>query len=248
MTKKPLIGILGGMGTAAGLYFQNLFFDICNQNGISGDQNYPEWIYMNASLTPDRTVAINHTGPSPVPYIISNLEKMKAAGVDVVVVTCNTAHVFYNEIIAEVAIPWIHLPNETAKNILSCRIEQIGIISTKGTQSSGLYRIALSKENIKIVEPAPNSELQSKITSAIYNPEFGIKYTGSQISDNAKQLMQHVIEELNTSSILLACTELSFAVSNMNLPVQIFDPMKIAAQAIFDVWQGKRSIKMNYSQ
>ncbi|MBN2602010.1 MAG: aspartate/glutamate racemase family protein [Candidatus Marinimicrobia bacterium] len=242
MKKKPLIGILGGMGTVAGLYFQNIFFNICNQNGIAGDQNYPEWIYMNASLAPDRTAAICKIGPSPVPYLCSCLEKMKAVDVDIVIVTCNSAHVFYDEISTKIDLPWIHLPNETANYIRNRNVNQIGIIATNGTLKNGLYQKALLKENITAIEPKIDSELQSKITAAIYHPEFGIKFTGSQISTNAKQLIYDVVQELTTTSILLACTELSFAVSDMDLPVQIFDPLQIVAQALFDVWQGKRLV------
>ena len=56
-SSRPLIGIVGGMGTAAGLYFQNLFLQLCNERGIVTDQDYPEWLYFNASKAPDRTEA-----------------------------------------------------------------------------------------------------------------------------------------------------------------------------------------------
>lgn len=242
MTQKPLIGILGGMGTAAGIYFQNLFLQICAANGISGDQDYPEWLYLNASQAPDRTAALNQKGPSPAPYLIQCLNKMQAAGVTVVVVTCNTAHAFYDEIIEQVNLPWIHLPNEMVKEVHRCGIKEVGIMNTTGAMSSGLYQRAFAKAGIKIIAPAPDSDLQSKIMSIIYDPEFGIKFTGAGISEKARLLLQEVIIELNTDAIILGCTELSVAAAGLDLGVRIFDPLRIAAQVLLDIWQGKRSV------
>lgn len=243
MTKRPLIGILGGMGTAAGLYFQHLFFQICSENGLSGDQDYPEWLYLNASQAPDRSAAIHQKGPSPVPYLVRCLKRMQAAGVEAVVVPCNTAHAFYEEIIAQVEIPWIHLLNETANEVRHWDIEQIGIISTTGTLTSGLYQRALAAEGIEAIEPAPDSELQSKIMSAIYDPEFGVKFTGTGTSEKARLLLQEIIIELNTDAIILGCTELSVAAAGLNLGIRLFDPMRIAAQALFESWQGVHPLK-----
>lgn len=243
MTDKPLIGILGGMGTSAGLYFQNLFFELCNQRGISGDQNYPEWLYLNASLAPDRTAAIKGEGDSPVPYLISMLKKMQSAGVTAVVVTCNTAHVFFEEIISEVSLPWIHLPFETSLMLQKNSISKIGLLTTEGTLISGIYRKTFSKTGIQVIEPSFGSALQTKVMDAIYNKNYGIKYTGSQLSDEAKQQIIQAVKELNVNNILIGCTELSLAFSHIDLPLKTFDPMKIAAQSLFDVWNGSRSLE-----
>lgn len=243
MTEKPLIGILGGMGTSAGLYFQNLFFELCNQRGISGDQNYPEWLYLNASLAPDRTAAIKGEGDSPIPYLISMLKKMQSAGVTALVVTCNTAHVFFEEIISEVSLPWIHLPFETSLMLQKNSISKIGLLTTEGTLISGIYRKTFSKTGIQVIEPSFCSELQVKVMDAIYNKNYGIKYTGSQLSKEAKQHIIQAVEELNVNDILIGCTELSLAFSHIDLPLKTFDPMKIAAQSLFDVWNGSRSLE-----
>ncbi|HPI37481.1 MAG TPA: amino acid racemase [Ignavibacteriaceae bacterium] len=241
MKNKPLVGILGGMGTFSGLYFQNLFFEVCTKNGASGDQNYPEWVYLNASLAPDRTAAINKKGDSPVPYLVSQLKKMESIGVEIVVVTCNTAHAFFKEIKQEVSLPWIHLPYETVIEVMKKQIKSIGIVGTEGTRYSGIYRNALQKAGVEVIEP--DEESQKLLMSAIYDEEFGIKHTGSVPSEKAKVLIKGVINEMKVSSVLSGCTELSLAFSSMNSNLQLFDPMEIAAQSLFDFWSGKRSVE-----
>ena len=242
MHNRPLIGILGGMGTAAGLYFQKIFIETCHENGITGDQNYPEWVYINASQTPDRSAAIQQQGLSPVPHLVHYLRLMKNAGVDFVIVACNTAHKFHGEIFSEVNLPWISLPQETAHYILQEKIQEIGVLATSGTLSSGVYRNAFRHPGILSIEPPIDSEMQEKVMSLIFNPEFGIKSTGLQISDEVEQMLRDVIDELNTPAILAGCTELSMALSAISLNAQIIDPIQIVTQVALDIWQGNRSI------
>ena len=231
------------MGTGAGLLFEQIFFKVCNERGISGDQNYPQWIYFNASQVPDRTLAIKHEGPSCTPYLVKVMEKAKVAGVSAVVVTCNTAHYFYEEVYSQVPIPWIHLPKETARYIANTfDTSKIGILATEGTIRSKLYHQALQTNGLLAVEPDPESSLQQDIMNAIYHPDFGIKYTGNQVSKSAKEILYAAIKELDTQVVVAGCTEISVAFTSMEMPVSWVDPLQIAAQALFELSVGKRDL------
>ena len=80
MGSGSLLGVVGGMGTAAGLLFLDSLMQTCRSHGAAKDQDYPEWIYYNASEAPDRTAAILGGGMSPVPYLTSVMRRMAAAG------------------------------------------------------------------------------------------------------------------------------------------------------------------------
>lgn len=236
----PLIGILGGMGTAAGIHFQNLFFKVCNASGIHGDQDYPEWLYFNASKAPDRTAALLGNGPSPEEYMVRTLQRMKAAGVDLVVAVCNTAHSFYAPVYSKVPIPWIDLQQETAKTIEHAGYTSVALMSTEGTLRSGLFRKALASLQIDYHEPQPDSAMQCKITDAIYHPEYGIKYTGSDVHSEAIRLLQDVVDEFDVDAVIMGCTELSLANSYLKSNAVFLDPMEIAAEACYEYCYGKR--------
>ncbi len=234
MKNKPLIGILGGMGTAAGLHFQNLLFQECTKQGIIGDQDYPEWIYFNASKAPDRTAALNKLASSPTEYLVSSVKRMEAAGADLIVVICNTAHAFHKQILQETNIPWIDLQKETASYIKRKGYRSAVLFSTEGTLKSGLFKEAIEPLGIEYMEPNPGSEIQQKITKSIYNEHFGIKYTGSCISEKAKELLQSVINNYKSEVIIAGCTELSFAFPELNLTRDWIDPLILAAQKCFE--------------
>ena len=243
MKNKPLIGILGGMGTYSGLYFQNLFFEVCNNNGITKDQDYPEWIYLNASMAPDRTEAICYDGESPIDYLTTMLKILESSGVDILIITCNTAHYFINQLPESIKIPWLNLQKETVLAAQANQVSSVALMSTEGTLKSGSYKSAFQHTKIDYKEPGFSSENQRKITSAIYNPKFGIKATGSLISEETKELLEQVIGELEADTVIAGCTELSLAFSKMEMSKDWLDPLRITAESLFDYWSGKKKIK-----
>jgi len=243
MKSKPLLGILGGMGTAAGIQFQKIFFETCHADGIKGDQNYPEWVYFNASLAPDRTNALLNMGPSPVDYLVQSIKRMQAAGADHVVVICNTAHSFYEPIFNEVPLAWIDLQKETATAIKRAGYSRVALISTEGTLRSGVFRKAIAALEIEYIEAAPGSQTQNKITKSIYDSAIGIKNTGSTVSADAVKLLQEVVDGFDVDAIIVGCTELSLARPLLKLDAVWLDPLEIAAQACLDYWRRNSNTK-----
>jgi aspartate racemase len=233
MSKKPLLGIIGGMGTAAGLHFQNLLFQLCNAKGTQTDQDYPEWIYFNASKAPDRTDALFSKTESPVKYLADVIHRLEHAGADKIIVACNTAHSFYDEISSSTNLKWINLQNETAEYLKSHNYSSAALLSTEGTLKSGLFKNAIEPLGINYFEPEIDSEMQQKVTDAIYHPEFGIKSTGSKLSREAITNLQYVVDQIDAQAIIAGCTELSLAENYLSLKADWLDPMKISAEVCF---------------
>ena len=243
MKSKALLGILGGMGTAAGIQFQKVFFETCHANGIKGDQNYPEWVYFNASLAPDRTDAILNIGPSPIDYLVQSLKRLQAAGADHVVVICNTAHSFREPIFNEVPLTWIDLQKETATAIKRAGYSRVALISTEGILKSGLFRKAIAPLETQYIEATPGSQTQNKLTKSIYDSAIGIKNTGSTVSADAVGLLQEVVDEFDVDAIIAGCTELSLARPLLKLNAVWIDPLEIAAQACLDYWRRNANVE-----
>ena len=64
--KLKTIGVLGGMGPEAGAY---LLERIIHETAAARDQDHPPVIVYSLPQVPDRTEAILHGGPSPVPAL-----------------------------------------------------------------------------------------------------------------------------------------------------------------------------------
>lgn len=96
MSAVRKVGILGGMGPAAGVDFVRLFLAACEahlhaRGQAVRDQAYPEH-WMVQVPAPDRTAALLEGGLSPFPSKARALQGLLHEGVATVAIACNTAH------------------------------------------------------------------------------------------------------------------------------------------------------------
>ncbi len=81
-----------------------------------------------------------------------NLEK---SGVDFIVIPCNTAHYFLNDIQKAVNVPvlnMIEIASEYIKNNFP-QIKNIGLLASNGTIKTEIYHNAFREKKISIIVP-----------------------------------------------------------------------------------------------
>ena len=220
MTHFKTIGILGGLGPAAGVYFHKLLIDL-NTEAVT-DQDHPPVIHYANSQIESRMDYLIRGGPSPIPEIIRSFNVLKAAGADFAVMICNTAHLFLPQIRPFVDLKIVSLIDETAKYVHTHYPHQpIGILATTPTLEHHIYG-HIFKE--------PSLSDQNLVMEAIFNPEYGLKRFPSGTTPSIQQLTS-VISRLDTPLVLAACTELSPVLVSTN-SYQIIDPLKITAEIL----------------
>jgi len=120
-----MIGILGGMGTQAGLDFCNKLAMI-NRGKI--DQNYPIFILYNKSDIPGRpqsigtfTKSLSNITKKPkniIKYnkvlksLLEGCKSLEKIGCKFIVIPCNTAHYWYEDLKKKIKIPIVNMPKE----------------------------------------------------------------------------------------------------------------------------------------
>ncbi|MCL1974114.1 MAG: amino acid racemase [Bacteroidetes bacterium] len=137
--KRPTktLGVLGGMGPAATAEFMRLLACLAPADV---DQEHPEVIVYNHTATPDRTTHILGKGPDPMPQLRVGIAKLVEWGSDVLVVTCNTAHYFLDQIRSQIPVPLIHIVEETIRQAQKLSPRGAWLTSTLGTAQTGLYQ------------------------------------------------------------------------------------------------------------
>ena len=169
-----MIGILGGMGTQAGLDFCNKLA-VLNRGKI--DQEYPLFILYNKSNIPGRPESIGvHTNHlSTVPKKPKNITKynkvlkslldgcrsLERSGCKFIVIPCNTAHYWYEDLQKKITIPIINMPKEVFIHTKkSCKKNsKIGLLATEGTLKTKIYD-KLFDNNFELIKPT--AVLQNK--------------------------------------------------------------------------------------
>lgn len=235
MSEKT-IGILGGMGPEATI---DLYHRIIRATPVNSDQDHIKTIIFSNPKIPDRTNAILNNGKSPIPELVSSATMLKKAGADFLIMPCNTAHYFIDDLKKKIDIPIIHMINLTSKYIAEKypMIKKIGLLATDGTIQSGIYNESLTNLGIHVLIPSNNK--QKLVMNAIYNH---IK-TGEL--ESGRLILKKVgkgLEKTGIGLIISGCTEISIVLKNEELDIPILDPMQILAEYSVNVALGKISL------
>ncbi len=227
------VGILGGMGPLATV---DLFRKIVTLTRADSDGGHIRiFIDCNPQI-PDRTKAILEGGPSPVPDMIASARNLERMGADMIVIACNTAHYFLDDIVAAVAVPVLDMPLETARHAASCGYKAVGMLATDGTLATRVYDRAFESFGMTVLKPSVDN--QKHVMDIIYK---GVK-AGRQ--DYPLDGINAALDELKSEGaevFVLGCTELPIAFETYGLKGRTLDPTEvIALRAIHEA--GKRSV------
>ena len=216
-----MIGILGGMGTQAGLDFCNKLA-ILNRGKI--DQEYPLFLLYNKSNIPGRPESIgvltgnlsNKKINKQIMKIYSLVLKSLLKGCKLlqknkckfIVIPCNTAHYWYDDLKKRINIPIINMPKEVYKQTKkTCKKNsKIGLLATEGTLKTGVYDKIFDK-NFKLQYPTESLQRNS-VNKTIKLVKMGnVKAAENIIQPAIKYLLKQKCKK-----IILGCTELPIAI------------------------------------
>ena len=199
-----MIGILGGMGTQAGL-------DFCNKLAklIKGktDQQYPLFVLYNKSNIPGRTENL-HKYNKVLKSLLAGCKFLEKSKCRFIVIPCNTAHYWFDDLQKKTKIPIISMPKEVyIHSVKTCKKNsKIGLLATEGTLKTGIYNKFFDKK-FKLTNPSKSVQ-KNNINKAIKLVKMG------KIKDAEKAIHPAVNEliKMKCDKIILGCTELPIAI------------------------------------
>ena len=242
-----LPGIIGGLGPAAHVEFENRLLLEGTERGAQRDQDHISWVLVSATDVPERTSALlAEETRECVDALAAAARRLVAAGADFAAVPCNTAHALRDAVMTKVPLPWLDLIDVTC-DVLQERYPQgseVLVLATTGTLETGLYRERLAAAGFVPIEFPLDSSMQAGVMRAIFDPEFGVKATGPRVDARALALAREALERGGEVACAIAgCTELSVAFAQArNLPTDIVDPLDALAAATYDVALGSRPV------
>ena len=216
-----MIGILGGMGTQAGLDFCNKLA-VLNRGKI--DQEYPLFLLYNKSNIPGRPESIgsqtkklsnkstNKTSREKYNKVLKSLLKgcklLEKNKCKFIVIPCNTAHYWFEDLQNKIKIPIINMPKEVFKfTKKKCKkSSKVGLLATEGTLKTGVYKKFFEKDYL-LIEPSQKIQKLS-VNKAIKLVKMGnVKAAAKAIKPAIDSLIK-----MKCKKIILGCTELPIAI------------------------------------
>lgn len=222
-TSHKTLGIVGGMGPMATAL---LYEKVTALTVAAKDQDHLKILINSNPQIPDRTAHIVADGEDPRAELIATSKHLETMGADFLIMPCNTAHYFYDAIVDEVKIPFLHMVNETAAHIKEAftGTTKVGILATEGTCQSGVYHKALEAKGLTPV--TPDAEMQKHVTELIYDIKGGKKVTENGFLDAVASL-----KAKGCTCFILGCTELSVADKLFQFDGPYVDPLNVIAKA-----------------
>ena len=216
-----MIGILGGMGTQAGLDFCNKLA-VLNRGKI--DQEYPLFILYNKSNIPGRPESIGSqtknlsnkstNKKSKVKYnkvlksLLKGCKLLEKNKCKFIVIPCNTAHYWFDDLQNKINIPIINMPKEVFRfTKKKCKKNsKVGLLATEGTLKTGVYKKFFEKD-YQLIEPSQKIQKLS-VNKAIKFVKMGnVKAAAKAIKPAIDSLIK-----MKCKKIILGCTELPIAI------------------------------------
>lgn len=223
MDKK--IGILAGMGPRSTAPFLELVLDECQiQCGAKYDIDYPH-IIVYSLPTPffiDREVDNIELSNS----IKQGIEHLESTDVDIIAISCNSAHKYFGEITSNITIPVLNIIDETIEVVVQNEI--VTILATRLTMESHLYQDGLNDINAEYVfEDGWQDDIDLIITKIKDKEDIKV------IIDMWNSLTRE-IAELNVGTIIIACTDLSIVPLDEIEGLRFIDSSKILAKRLVE--------------
>lgn len=238
MSKTRVVGILGGMGPAAGADFVRLFVRACAEQMRSheieiSDQAYPEHWLAQLPL-PDRSRALDFPGlgsHQPLEPMLQALGQLAALGATAVALACNTAHAWHGPLQARFPqMEVLHVAREVAGVLAERGIMRAGLLATEGTYRSGLYDQALRQAGLQCV--IPGAADRARLMQGIYQ---GVKAGDMALARECfSDVARSMARQHGVKTLILGCTEIPLALdaSTGLAGLELVDPAALLARAL----------------
>ncbi len=221
---EKIIGILGGMGPEATV---DLFYKIIKFTPVEKDQDHLRIIIDNNPKIPDRTAAILRKGEDPLPALQKTAKNLEKAGVDFIIIPCNTAHHFLSSIQESVRIPVLNMIEETAKETRKGipQIRKVGLLASIGVYKTKIYHQHFKKFNIEVISPGEKDK--EEVMKVIYAIKAGD--LSEEIKRNILKIAQKLIDK-GAEAIIAGCTEIPLILKEGDVSAPLIDPTQILAK------------------
>ncbi len=224
---EKILGIIGGLGPET-----SCSFCLNVNNGVKKVKDtQPQIIMENVPMSDKALDIIAHGGFSAevLGLLVDSVKRLNRVGADLIVIPCNTVHVFINDLRKISDVPLLSIIEETAKECKTKSFQKVGVLGSSTTIKERLYAAELQKCGIELI--VPNSTDQQFISNCI------IRIINQTFTPEDKNKMIEIVEKLKTEgaqAVILGCTDLFLIISQEDTTLPIINSTSVLEQATID--------------
>ena len=136
-TKESIIGLLG-VAPYATIDFLKKISDLTS---AKKDWDHIRILLDSNTKIPSRGRALDLGEESPVEYMRESIVGLDKAGAKFVIILCNTAHIFFDEVTNGLGVSVLNMVGETIKYVIknTANIQSLGVLGSHNTIKYRLY-------------------------------------------------------------------------------------------------------------
>lgn len=230
------LGVLGGMGPMASAVFVQRLTAL---TPVETDQQHVPVILWSDPRVPDRPAARAGSGADPLSWMQNGARHLVDAGARAIVIPCNTAHLWYDQIAAGAApVPVLHIVSAAVADLRRQGVQtgRIGVLGTATTLGLGLYQRELERHGYTALVP-DGDDIARYCTEPIRLVKI------NRLADALAPAAAGVasLRRRGADAVVLGCTELPLALplsARDALGVVVSDSIDALALAALDWYRG----------
>lgn len=218
------IGLLGGMSwESTALYYQQINKMIHRKLG----KLHSAKVIIN-SVDFEEIAALQAKGlwQEAGTYLAEQALNLEKAGADCILVCTNTMHKVAAQIEESITVPFLHIADATAKEILNQNITKVALLGTAFTMEQEFYKARLRDHGIDVIIP---NEADRKIVHRIIYEELCLGVINPDSQQQYIAIVERLIAE-GAQGIVLGCTEICMLIGELKFSVPLFDTTTIHAK------------------
>lgn len=227
------IGVLGGMGPAATI---DLLQRIIRLTPALDDVDHIRTLVDNNPQVPSRiNYLIKRQGENPAPVLVSMAESLESMGADLLVMPCNTAHLYAPEIESAVSIRFLNMVELTVERVATqVQAGKVGLLASTAIHQTKLYESIFADRGLATM--VPDDALQAQLMKLI----MAIKAGDLSESDLLQRIVENMLAE-QAQCVVIACTELSALGDSLDVPVPVIDASQCLAEVAVQLALGGKA-------
>ncbi|MHA7630267.1 aspartate/glutamate racemase family protein [Corallococcus sp. M7] len=152
-------------------------------------------------------------------------QALERAGAEALVLCTNTMHKLAPAITSAIRIPFLHIAEATAQEVLGAKVKTVGLLGTRYTMEQDFYKGRLAESGLEVLVPT-DAERQ-EVHDVIYQ-----ELCLGQVKAVSRERYQRIMEGLvrrGAQGIILGCTEITLLIKPGDASVPVFDTTAIHA-------------------
>ncbi|MCX6049976.1 MAG: amino acid racemase [Chloroflexi bacterium] len=224
MSKR--IGILGGISHESTLAYYELI--VRKYFAHSENAYYPEIVIFSLDFQKFTDFEDSGDRAGYIAYILEGVQALIAAGADFILMAANSPHAVYEEVTAQVNIPFLSIVEVTLAAALRVGMQKLLLLGIKFTMQATFYQTAFANANLTLITPLETE--QDEINRIIF-AELAI----GNFTEASKQWLLRLIDQYaireQIDGVILGCTELPLLLQAGDSDLPLLNTLDLHAEA-----------------